>query len=175
MRLGSTLLRDWRTAAPATRPALPIGKSGVNRHTPLKSIRTNCIWRSVIVSVTLIGWFVLSNHCALGRMAQNAQTKAEHACCRNGDPKPAKQPADGEKGVQCCKSLHAVLPDAAKDAALTPASLVVAILAPLFGLEVQQADADVLANDTGPPARAETFTELVLHRSLRSHAPPFHA
>ena len=123
--------------------------------------------------MTLSGWFVLSNHCALGRMAQTPQVKKEHACCHNGDSKPAKQPADGEQDVQCCKSLHAVVPDGVKDASLTPPTFVVAVLGALFDLEAQTEKAVVIASDTGPPPRAASFSELVLHRSLRSHAPPF--
>ena len=141
----------------------------------LNSIRTNRILRIVIVALTLSGWFVLSNHCALGRMAQTPQAKKEHACCHNGDSKPARQPADGERDVQCCKSLHAVVPDGVKDAALTPPSFVVAILPSLLALETQTVEAVLLASDTGPPPRAASFSELVLHRSLRSHAPPFFA
>ena len=129
----------------------------------------------VIVAMTLSGWFVLSNHCALGRMAQTPQVKKEHACCHNGESKPGKQPADGEQGVQCCKSLRAVVPDAVKVASLTPPTFVVAVLGALFDLEAQTEKAVVLAIDTGPPPRAASFSELVLHRSLRSHAPPFFA
>ena len=126
----------------------------------------------VIVAMTLSGWFVLSNHCALGRMAQTVQAKKAHACCHNGESKPANQPADGEQRVQCCKSLRAVVPDGVKDASLTPPTFVVAILVAVFDVEAQTEKAVVVASDTGPP-RAAPFSELVLHRSLRSHAPPF--
>ncbi len=132
-------------------------------------IRTNRILRIVIVAMTLSGWFVLSNHCALGRMAQTPRAQKEHACCHNVEPEPAKQPADG---VQCCKSLHAVMPEGVKDASLTPPTFVVAILEAPLHLEAQAEKAVVVASDTGPPPRAASFSELVLHRSLRSHAPP---
>ena len=153
-------------------PVLPNARLAANRKTPLNPIRTYRILRTVIVTMTLAGWFVLSNHCALGRMAQTPQVKKEHACCHNGDSKPAKEPAEGKQGVQCCKSLSALMPDSVKDAALTPPTFVVAVLGALFDLEAQTEKAVVLAIDTGPPPRAASFSELVLHRSLRSHAPP---
>jgi len=135
----------------------------------LHSIRTNFILRTVMVAVTLMGWFVLSNHCALGRMVQTAQAQKEHACCPNGQ----SEPANGDQRVQCCKSLHAVVPDGVKAASLTPPEFVVAVLLPLVALEDHIGEAVVLASETGPPPRAASFSELVLHRSLRSHAPPF--
>lgn len=132
----------------------------------MNSIRTNRVARMVIVAMTFIGWFVLSNHCALGRMAQ---TPKAHACCHNDAPKPV----DGKQGVECCKSLHAVMPDGVKAADLTP-MFVIAVLASRLALEVETDRAAVVASDTGPP-RAASFSELVLQRSLRAHAPPFPA
>lgn len=138
----------------------------------MNSIRTDSIVRTVIVAMTLIGWFVLSNHCAIGRMAQSAQAKNEHACCHNDANEPAKEPVDGKQGVQCCKSLRAVMPDSAKPTALTPPMFVVAMLALLLAHDVEVDRACIAAGDTDPP-RGDSFSELVLHRSLRSHAPPF--
>ena len=156
-------------------PVLPNARLAANRKTPLNPIRTYRILRTVIVTMTLAGWFVLSNHCALGRMAQTPQVKKEHACCHNGDSKPAKEPADGKQGMQCCKSLRALAPDGVKTVTLTPPMFVVAVLASVLKLEAQTGETVVPAHDTGPPPRAASFSELVLHRSLRSHAPPFFA
>ena len=127
----------------------------------------------VIVTMTLAGWFALSNHCALGLMAKTVAAQKEHSCCHNGKPEPAQEPAGGNQGVQCCKSLHALVPDGVKDAGLTPPTFVIAILASLLVLEAQAEEAAMLASDADPPPRAASFSELVLHRSLRSHAPPF--
>jgi len=69
---------------------------GATARTVVNLVRTNCIVRTILVAMTLAGWFVLSNHCALGRMAQTARTKTEHACCHNGERKPAERPADGD-------------------------------------------------------------------------------
>ncbi len=145
----------------------------LSRHPVLNSIRTNRILRKVIVVVTFMGWFVLSNHCALGRMAQTVQAKKEHACCHNGTSKRANEPADGKQAMQCCKSLHAVMPGVVKAVAMTPPMSVVAVLASMPTLQAHTDELLLLPSGTGPPPRAASFSELVLHRSLRSHAPPF--
>ena len=124
--------------------------------------------------VTLAGWLVLSNHCALGRLAPGAAVKAvkPHECCHNGASQPAKKPVDGSEGMQCCKSLHALVP---VDAKVPAASLleICALPAEWAVLEMAQPELCPAAPATGPPPRAASFSELVLHRSLRSHAPPF--
>lgn len=136
----------------------------------MHSIRTNSLIRSVIITVTLLGWFVLSNHCALGRMARAAQVQKEHACCHNGQPKPDQAPSENS-GVQCCRSLHATVADPGK-VQLWPPTFVMAVLDAVLSLRDQTSEVLVQAHDTGPPPRLATFSELVLHRSLRSHAPP---
>ena len=138
----------------------------------MNAIRTNRLLRIAIVTMALFGWFVLSNHCALGRVAQQAQAKKEHACCHNGTSQPEKKTPHGDEGVQCCKSLHAVVPG---DAKLPVASaleiLVLPIAWPVFAVALT--DLSAAAPATGPPPDSPTFAELVLHRSLRSLAPPF--
>jgi hypothetical protein len=137
----------------------------------LKSFRTNRLLQSVIVAMTLVGWFVLSNHCALGSLAKRSEMKNEHACCHNGTSQPAKEPMDGGQGMQCCKSVHAIAPDAAK---LADAPLLLVVGAVIAWVETLHLDTGALVSavDTGPPPRAASFSELVLHRSLRSQAPP---
>lgn len=137
-------------------------------------IRTNRPLRTVVILTALFGWFVLSNHCALSRAAQQALAKKEHACCHNGASQPAKEPMDGNQSVQCCKSLHAVVPADAK----LPLVSSLEILAPPIEwpvFSVALTDLSAATPATGPPPDSPTFAELVLHRSLRSHAPPFRA
>lgn len=77
----------------------------------------------------------------------------------------------GAENLQCCKSVQVVLPVGLKAADLAPATMVVALLNWEWVL-VRPVSAPVfLPCDTGPP-RAASFSELVLHRSLHSHAPP---
>lgn len=141
----------------------------------MKTARTNRITRAVIVAMTLLGWIVLSNHCALGQMAHTPQARKTHACCQNGEPKQEQQPpVDGKPGLECCKALHVILPIGAK-IDLSSVTYFVAVLATTLTLEDKTGEPVVVACDSGPPPRAATFSELVLQRSLRSHAPPFFA
>lgn len=140
----------------------------------LNAIRTNRALRIVAVIATLMGWFVLSNHCALGGIGSRVGAKRPHECCHSDTSQPAKEPTDHEGMMGCCKSLHALAPDGAKLTDVPPAFVAGAIVA--FGLTRDaQPQAEVVPfGDTGPP-RVASFSELVLHRSLRSHAPPFFA
>ena len=135
-------------------------------------IRTNRPLRIAVVMMALFGWFVLSNHCALGRVAQQAKVKKEHACCHNGASEPAKEPMDGNQSVQCCKSLHALVP---ADAKLPVASLleILTLLPVEWSFRAVVPELSPATPATGPPPDFPAFTELVLHRSLHSHAPPF--
>ncbi len=122
------------------------------------------------------GWFVLSNHCALARMALRAEAERlekAHECCRNGTTQPAGQPMDGKPEMQCCKSLHALVP---ADAKLPVASSLEILVLPVEWSPVAVAtELSPAAPATGPPPDVPGFAELVLHRSLRSHAPPLRA
>src|SRR5437667_6888507 len=122
------------------------------------------------VETVICSWLVISNHCAFGAMAA-AVHETQSACPFHS--KPAK-PQPSSAGIQCCKTLRAVVPVVTKswardDAKFSNAdlyrgehTLVTAYsqttLAPLF-------------LDTGPPD-ALTFAELILQRSLFAHAPP---
>lgn len=144
----------------------------LNAHPVLNSIRTSRILRTVLVAVTFLGWFVLSNHCALGRMTQSAPVEKAPSCCHSVAPKPVKEPANGDQCAHCCQSLHAVMPGVAKAADPMPPMSIIVVLPLLLTLEASTDEAVLIASDSGPP-RAASFSELVLHRSLRSHAPPF--
>lgn len=120
----------------------------------------------------LLAWLVFTNHCALVLIAGESAASAMEQCCHArsdnaDDSAPASDPT-------CCKavkvSLNAKLELSAttfialpEPVAAAPAELV---LTPLASAESTAARA---------PPRASTFSELVLARSLRSHAPPFAA
>ena len=76
---------------------------------------------------------------------------------------------------ECCKSLTVVVPCDAK----LPVTSWLEIVAPPVGwlsvFILARPLASSAAPETGPPPDVPGFTELVLHRSLRSHAPPFAA
>ena len=118
-----------------------------------------------LVGVVALSWLVASNHCALAAL-ENSQ-KAAHACCHERgktDPQP-------QSAIQCCDTFHVTVP-----------ALVTAPETQLHALEPAWAEASPIAvaallecrvafSATGPP-RALGFVELVLNRSLLSHAPP---
>jgi len=81
------------------------------------------------------------------------------------------EPIGGGEGVQCCKALQVVMPDGSKVVDGMPNLVVVAVLDWVWVLEKPATEPIVLRQDTGP-SRVASFSELVLQRSLRSHAPP---
>ena len=123
--------------------------------------------RWVATLLLLAAWFVASNHCALGLM-QGARVAKEHAGCCSHE-KQEKTPVK-----ECCKALQAILPTAEKTAAFHPtpdfAPEWLALFEKMFSVPVGKTGADWF--ETGPPREARSFAELVLQRSLRSHAPP---
>ena len=144
----------------------------------MNAIRTNRFLRIVAVMAAFIGWLVLSNHCALAEMLPVKTTpvsKEERGCC-NHHPAPAKDEKPRPPIRQeCCNSLTVVLQDGAK---LPAAAFLEAVALPVEWLVVLTLALPVecsAAPETGPPPDVPGFVELVLHRSLRSHAPPFAA
>ena len=136
----------------------------------LDAIRTSFSLRVFAVVATLTGWLVLSNHCALGAMGARPLMRQAHACCHNGTSQPEKAPGDKKGETECCKSLHAVAAGPAKTADLP--SPVLAALVSWLSIDPPTPQVFTIAfGDTGPP-RALSFSELVLHRSLQSLAPP---
>ena len=132
--------------------------------------------RAVIAVLMLFAWFIATNHCALGLMQKSAVANGAHASCCNGKPSPAKdEPVPG--GVrECCKAIHAIpLADGTvlvKDEAF---SVVDALAFPAAADHRKSVQELLVAPHEHGPPRAVSFAELVLHRSLRAHAPPFAA
>jgi hypothetical protein len=134
---------------------------------PLNALFASRLSRSVIIAIALVAWLGLSNHCALGRLANFGRINSEHACCHNG--KAAGGPTTGQQqGVVCCKSIRALMPGNVKLAMGTPAA---AVFAPEIFSLMGHVPTPAIACDTGPP-RGRSFSELVLQRSLQAHAPP---
>ena len=127
--------------------------------------------RLLIVSITAVAWFLISNHCVLGELQHASQTKASchQPCC--GDRAPAKNKT--ENVTECCKTLHATLAGA-KDFAGCDSSLFALQLyfvRPIVFTDDPGASSRVVELDTGPPF-VSTFAESVLQRSILAHAPP---
>src|SRR5947199_10759156 len=126
--------------------------------------------RAMTVATVICSWLVISNHCACGAMAA-AVHETQSACPFHS--KPAKQ-KEQPSHVQCCKILRAVAPVITKSWARDDAKFSNADLyrgeGALF-IACSQTTLAPLFLDTGPP-RSYSFAELILQRSLLTHAPP---
>lgn len=129
--------------------------------------------RAGIALVLLAAWLTLSNHCgiAAGRFAAfGAGAEVVHDCCPAKGDSETSSPAPA-RGV-CCKTVRALPENGAVKwtPALDGTPLSEVMWVALAVLE-EPVIAQQVALDTGPP-RVSSFAELVLQRSLRSHAPP---
>ena len=154
------------------RLAIPIRFGSLH---PVNAVRTNFALRIATVTLAFFAWLVLSNHCALAEMlaVKTAPVSTEDRGCCNHHPAPAQdQKPRPPMQQECCKSLTVVMPC---DAKLPVASWLEIVAPPVEWLSVVILTlplASSAAPETGPPPDVPGFTELVLHRSLRSHAPP---
>jgi hypothetical protein len=133
------------------------------------SQQTTGLGRFLLVMLTMVAWFSISNHCALGAIIAietKASTTAMH--CHGGQPAPSKS---GDEQTPCCKVLKAVT-IAKVDIGANTVDFVLKEY-PAAGLvaEISQAQTQTRGLDTGPPG-ALSFSESVLQRSILAHAPP---
>jgi len=138
----------------------------------MTELRGASMARLLMVSITAVAWFFISNHCVLAELQRASETKASchRPCC--GNQPPAKNTT--ESATECCKTLHATLTGTAKDFAGYDTSLS-ALQFYFVGPVISTNDSrpvPVLELDTGLPF-ANTFAESVLQRSILAHAPPF--
>jgi hypothetical protein len=125
--------------------------------------------RSATVAIAICSWLAISNHCAFSAVAASFG-ETQSACPFHSKPaKQKKHPA----GVQCCKTLRAVVPMVAKSWTRndTDFSDVDLYFEELAFIAYSHNKPPPLLLDTGPPG-ARTFAELILQRSLLAHAPP---
>jgi len=125
--------------------------------------------RCLIVALTICSWIAISNHCAFSAVAAPVG-ETQSACPFHS--KPAKQKKHSA-GVQCCKTLRAVVPTVAKNWTRndTDFSDVDLSFKEFALIAYSRSQPGPLFLDTGPPG-ARTFAELILQRSLLAHAPP---
>jgi hypothetical protein len=129
--------------------------------------------RLAIVLAMSISWFALANHCALAVMVAPA-AEPSHSCCPENKAAD-KAPAKGKKqeSGECCKTLHATLVPVAKQ--LTDFDASFALHSYFVALVVFPNTSGFMPGtgelDTGPPGE-NSFTHLVLQRSILAHAPP---
>jgi hypothetical protein len=127
-----------------------------------------------VVSIVLMlaAWGIASNRCAFAALALNPQAAAVevHKCCPTNGDEGGKQTPDNRLG-ECCQHLQVLL--LADDALVKlPAASVLFELAWLYLAAFKVEENAPVEFDTGPP-QSRSFAEVVLQRSLLSHAPPF--
>jgi hypothetical protein len=126
--------------------------------------------RSFTVLLTVAAWLCLSNHCALGLGTISSPSEESEAGACPMHPAPAKKKAAANP--PCCKDLRALAVHALKNigaragqfAGVSDHTPVIFLTPPRLIIEIQGCD-------TGPPG-CFSFAELVLQKSLPSHAPP---
>lgn len=141
----------------------------------MNNIRTSFAVRAFATIVAFFAWVVLSNHCALSAALAHKpapSANAESSCCKN-KPKPADGNAPCPQMPQgCCKTLKVAVPDDAKIPQAAVETFVPVFAEVLAIFAHAQIAKSTSAHDNGPPPDSPTFAELVLNRSLLSHAPP---
>lgn len=124
----------------------------------------------------LLSWFVLTNHCALAtlhaRLAPSAQAEDDVPPCHKKTHQAPVKEVPCKQMAQCCTTAKASL--AGKiEVKFDTAKFELFVLSVLALLAPERAQPVLVSiYDHGPP-RAESFAELVLQRSLLSHAPPY--
>lgn len=158
------VLRRPQISLSFSEPPFDIPQNAVHP-APVKAIRANAAVRGLVVILTMLGWVVLSNHCALSLMA-NRVAATEHSCCQKTAPKPQQD----QVPMGCCKTLSAVVPDAGT-ASVPPIWPMFLTFAETLFIFVS-APEEPAAPTHSPPERTVSFPELILQQSLLSHAPP---
>jgi hypothetical protein len=137
----------------------------------LMTAATQQITRIAIVAVSIVTWFSISNHCALGALiAARSQSAAAQMPCHGNQSPPAN---DGDEEMPCCKILRATITAQAK--ILQGPSMDFLLIqhwipAEPISAENRQVRCESCELDTGPPAAS--FAESVLQQSILAHAPP---
>lgn len=72
----------------------------------------------------------------------------------------------------CCKTLKVAVPDDSKVPQVVVAAFVPVFAEVLTLFAHAHVSGSTTTHDNGPPPDSPTFAELVLNRSLLSHAPP---
>jgi len=143
----------------------------VDRRTSTMKRTLDKIIRLAIVLTTMVAWFSISNHCALGALtAARTYSAMAPMHCHGNQPAPSKKSSEEE--MPCCKMLRATLAGEAKVVEVASQNFVPIqhwIVAELISAAEPRLPA--LELGTGPPF-AGSFAESVLQQSILAHAPP---
>src|SRR5207244_9591079 len=137
---------------------LNISRFGLIEGGAVKRTRHNVI-RFAVVLTTMVAWFSISNHCALGGLIAKTHSAVAPMHCHGNQPAPSKKSSEEE--MPCCKMLRATLTSEAKIIEVASKHFlpiepwIVADL--IFAVEPQLSPLEL---DTGPPF-ADWFAESV--------------
>jgi hypothetical protein len=136
----------------------------------VKAFRASLLTRCLVAAVMLFSWMVLTNHCALAAILTSTAAKPMHAHCHAAMHHGTKEPP-GQGIRECCQAVKVSLPSkmVLKLASTSFALRSYTILLVLASRPDEPGTE--LLQDHGPPPAA-SFAEIVLQRSLLSHAPP---
>ena len=123
---------------------------------------------TVTASITIIAWFLLSNHCALGVSAAPGEAAPETTGCPMHSA-PAKKKNAAK--TPCCKDLRAVVAKCVTASRAAVRAIDPRIQATDRCPQPSHAVIEIAEIDTGPPSFF-SFAESVLQESMLSHAPP---
>ena len=125
--------------------------------------------RSITGFLSIAAWMVLSNHCALGAVTLPVEAGVEASECPMHSAPAKKKPA---AHTPCCKDLRATAVHALKNIGARAGEFAgMSDYAPAIFLTPPRLVFEIKGLDTGPPG-CFSFAELVLQKSLPSHAPP---
>ena len=126
-----------------------------------------------VVLTTVVAWFSISNHCAVGAMvAAKTQSPMAQMHCHGNQPSPQKKSSEEE--MPCCKVLRATIAGQGKIVQVANKDFLPIpkwIIAQTIFADETQLRRLPQELDTGPRF-AGSFAESVLQRSLLAHAPP---
>ena len=154
------------------RKHLNISDFGLIEEGAMRRARDKAIRISVVL-MTIVAWFSISNHCAVGEMvAAKTQSPMAQMHCHGNQPTPSKKSGDEE--MPCCKVLRATLAGQGKMVQVASQDFLPLqnwIIAQVIFANEPQLHRAPQELDTGPPF-ADSFAESVLQRSILAHAPP---
>ncbi len=124
--------------------------------------------RWLVVLTSLAAWFAASNHCAVSAALTINPSCPAHAQEHDHSPQPQDNGCDD---LECCKNLQATT--AVSAGPVTKPVWIAAwqpFVAPLITIIEAPFRQPFPVRDNGPPGNS--FSVLVLQRSLLAHAPP---
>lgn len=131
-----------------------------------------------IIAGLILAWFAASNHCLLAAPCMPKDTAVKDNmpadCPMHSQKQSSSQPVKQQdrQDLPCCEKLPATPAIVAAGPAIPEWLGAYVTFFAKAAAELQLRDApSLLFNDAGPPGQT-SFAELVLQRSLLSHAPP---